>query len=73
MPPLPSRTARVAPLLRAPALLARALLLVSSALVALPSPLAAQGDKRKAGIYLDKVRDKYPDSEAADEAKKIKL
>jgi membrane associated rhomboid family serine protease len=34
---------------------------------------AAQGDKRKAGIWLDRVRDKYPDSEAADEAKKIKL
>jgi outer membrane protein assembly factor BamD (BamD/ComL family) len=46
---------------------------VPGLMLRLATAFAAQGDKRKAGIYLDKVRDKYPDSEAADEAKKIKL
>ncbi len=46
---------------------------VPSLILRLAITFAAQGDKRRAGIYLDKVRDKYPDSEAADEAKKIKL
>jgi membrane associated rhomboid family serine protease len=46
---------------------------VPGLILRLATTYAAQGDKRKAGIYLDKVRDKYPDSEAADEAKKIKL
>ncbi|HEX5056667.1 MAG TPA: rhomboid family intramembrane serine protease [Gammaproteobacteria bacterium] len=46
---------------------------VPGLMLRLATTYAAQGDKRKAGIYLDKVRDKYPDSEAADEARKIKL
>jgi membrane associated rhomboid family serine protease len=46
---------------------------VPGLILRLATTYAAQGDKRKAGIYLDKVRDKYPESEAADEAKKIKL
>lgn len=46
---------------------------VPGLMLRLATTYAAQGDKRRAGIWLDKVRDKYPDSEAADEAKKIKL
>lgn len=52
---------------------AAALPKVPGLMLRLATTYAAQGDKRKAGIWLDKVRDKYPDSEAADEAKKIKL
>lgn len=46
---------------------------VPGLMLRLATTYAVQGDKRKAGIWLDKVRDKYPDSEAADEARKIKL
>jgi membrane associated rhomboid family serine protease len=46
---------------------------VPGLMLRLSTAYATQGDKRKAGIWLDRVRDKYPDSEAADEARKIKL
>lgn len=46
---------------------------VPGLMLRLATAFATKGDKRKAGIWLDKVRDKYPDSEAANEAKKIKL
>ncbi|HEY3488332.1 MAG TPA: rhomboid family intramembrane serine protease [Gammaproteobacteria bacterium] len=46
---------------------------VPNLILRLATAFAAKGDKRKAGIWLDKVRDKYPNSEAAEEAKKIKL
>ena len=45
MDPLPRRIARVAPLLRAPALIALVLLLASGLLVALPTHVSAQGAK----------------------------
>ena len=62
MPPLPRRTARAAPRLRAPALLALVLLLASGFLAALPTRLSAQGAK-PADAKKEKKAPKEPKAE----------
>src|SRR5258705_3609600 len=62
MDSLPRRAARVAPLLRAPALIAFMLLLASSLLVALPTHVSAQGAK-PADAKKEKKAPKEPKAE----------